>query len=134
MKNKLVLLTALLIIFTLVSCTTAPEEFKIENPGTYQNINSENAKMLQDEDKAFIIDVRTQGEYDSGHVPSANLMPLDTLPECFLTGFPDKDFIYIVYCRSDNRSSQAAKILLSEGYQYMYDMGGIGNWEYNIEK
>jgi rhodanese-related sulfurtransferase len=134
MKKSFFIATVLFIILILSSCSNTPEEFKLDNPGTYQKINSENAKMLQDEGKAYIIDVRTQGEYDSGHVPSAYWIPLDTIPEGFTAGFSNKDDVYIVYCRSGSRSSQAAKILLSEGYQYIYDMGGIGNWEYNIEK
>jgi len=126
------LISVLLIVLFLSSCSTATEEFSLENPETYQKISSANAKKIQDDGRAFIIDVRTQGEFDSGHIPGAYLMPLDTLPDSFLTDFPDKDFVYIIYCRSGNRSSQAARILLSEGYQYIYDMGGIGNWDYEL--
>jgi PBP1b-binding outer membrane lipoprotein LpoB len=73
MKKSFFIVALLFIILILSGCSNAPEEFKLDNPGTYQKINSENAKMLQDEGRAYIIDVRTQGEYDSGHVPSAYL-------------------------------------------------------------
>ena len=46
----------------------------------------------------------------------------------------DPDQIILVYCRSGNRSAQAAKKLADMGYANVYDFGGIMTWTGEIEK
>ena len=40
-----------------------------------------------------------------------------------------KNSVLIVYCRSGNRSSQAANLLEELGYTEVYDLGAMSNWE-----
>ena len=75
----------------------------------------------------MIIDVRTQGEWDSGHLQSAVHLPLDSLPRDIETLAPDKRQRILLYCRSGNRSGQAAKIMLDLGYSDVVNVGGIGD-------
>lgn len=74
----------------------------------------------------LIIDVRNPDEYAEGHLEGAVLIPvfelegrLDELPE-------DKPII--VYCRTGGRSANAATILVENGFDQVYDMGGIMDW------
>jgi phage shock protein E len=46
----------------------------------------------------------------------------------------DKDAPIFVYCRSGNRSTSAASILVNLGYKNVYNLGGINNWPYEIVK
>ncbi|MDU6011763.1 MAG: rhodanese-like domain-containing protein [Slackia sp.] len=103
-------------------------------PG-FRQATAQEAKELMDSEEDFIIvDVRTAGEYDEGHVPGAVLLPLDTLAEKAESALTDKDQLILVYCRSGNRSRQAAETLASLGYTNVVDFGGISSWPYDIEK
>ena len=50
-----------------------------------------------------------------------------------LEQFPNKDEKLYVYCRSGNRSAQAAKLLVNQGYTNVYDFGGVIDWSYGLE-
>lgn len=74
----------------------------------------------------LLIDVRTPSEFDSGHIAGAVNIPLDQL-ENRLAEIPQSQDV-VIYCRSGNRSAQAANILASEGYSSIYDLGGTIQW------
>lgn len=83
-------------------------------------------------EKAALIDVRTQEEYEAGHVPDAELIPFDEIGEKAKNRFK-KDDVIIVYCRSGNRSSTAQAVLENDGYLVL-DIGGIGDYKGELEK
>ncbi|MFN8378001.1 MAG: rhodanese-like domain-containing protein [Anaerolineae bacterium] len=74
-----------------------------------------------------LIDVRTPEEFASGHLPNAVNIPLDELPNRL--GEVATDEPVVLYCRSGNRSGQAAQLLASEGYTQVLDLGGIVAWQ-----
>ena len=92
----------------------------------YRKITAEEAKEMMVE--GMIVDVRTQEEYDSGHIEGAILVPLNTLLLEDFTALPDKEQVILVYCRSGNRSRSASQILVEAGYTGVYDFGGINMW------
>ena len=73
-----------------------------------------------------LIDVRTPDEFASGYIYNAINIAVETL-EDRLDEVPN-DIPIVVYCRSGNRSAVAAEILVSAGYQPVYDLGGIKTW------
>jgi rhodanese-related sulfurtransferase len=76
---------------------------------------------------AFLVDVRTQEEWDEVHIPGTVLIPLDELPDRLSEVPRDKDIV--VVCRSGNRSEEGAAILLKAGYESVVGMeGGIRDW------
>lgn len=76
----------------------------------------------------ILLDVRTSEEWrDDGHIQGATLLPLQELEARAAAELP-KDAEIIVYCRSGNRSEQAATYLASQGYTNIVDMGGINGW------
>ena len=79
-------------------------------------------------DNYVILDVRTKEEFDSGHLDSAVLIPVDDLEARY--GGLAKSKPIIVYCRSGRRSAKAAVILVNKGFSPVYDMtGGIDAWK-----
>lgn len=101
----------------------------------YKKITAEEAKERMDkDDKVVILDVRTEEEYQEGHVPGAIVIPNETISSEPLEELPDMDQEILVYCRSGNRSAQAAKKLAEAGYTQVYDFGGIIDWTYDTEK
>lgn len=73
-----------------------------------------------------VIDVRTPAEYADGHAEQAVLLPLSSIQAGSLPNVA-KDQPIAVYCRSGNRSSQAAQILKDAGYTNITDIGAYGN-------
>lgn len=70
---------------------------------------------------AFLVDVRTPGEFSSGHVKGSVNIPLDSIPNQ-LAKFKNKKNI-IVFCRSGMRSSQAKNILQQNGFTNVVNGG-----------
>jgi sulfur-carrier protein adenylyltransferase/sulfurtransferase len=74
-----------------------------------------------------LVDVRQPGEYEQGHLPGAQLIPLGELPERW--GELDREKAAIVYCAAGVRSRAAAAILERAGFKKVLNMsGGIGAW------
>ncbi|MBK9566803.1 MAG: rhodanese-like domain-containing protein [Saprospiraceae bacterium] len=71
--------------------------------------------------KPFLVDVRTPGEFASGHPKGSVNIPLDKVA-ANLSKFKGKKDI-VVFCRSGNRSSQAKSILESHGVSNVTDAG-----------
>ena len=75
--------------------------------------------------------MRTQEEYDQGHLAGAVCLPVDTMTDGDLTILlPDKQAPLVLYCRTGHRSAEAAQILAELGYTDITDLsGGILAWE-----
>lgn len=79
-----------------------------------------------------ILDVRTAGEYKSGHIQNA-LQANWTDPKEFQdrTQHLDKKIPVYVYCQAGGRSAAAQAYLLEKGYQVINLEGGMSNWKMN---
>jgi rhodanese-related sulfurtransferase len=131
MKIKLffraLLYSALLPCLLLCGCRKAPT--------TYVCITPEQAKELMDTEQNYIIlDVRTQQEYDLGHIPGALLIPNEVIREQAENTLKDKDQLILVYCRSGRRSKEAAQVLADLGYTNVKEFGGIIDWPYQTTR
>ena len=111
------------------AATPAPTAATVE----YKKISAADAKARMDSgDTIVILDVRTQEEYDAGHIAGAILVPNETIADKQPALLPDLDAEILVYCRSGNRSAQAAKKLIAIGYTNVVDFGGIIDWPYDV--
>jgi rhodanese-related sulfurtransferase len=70
---------------------------------------------------AYLVDVRSTGEFSLGHVKGSVNIPLDKIP-AQLAKFKNKKNI-IVFCRSGNRSGQAKSILEQNGFANVINGG-----------
>ncbi len=78
--------------------------------------------------KVFLLDVRTQEEWNQVHVPGAVLIPLTEL-ESRLSELP-RDREIMVMCHSGNRSKQGRDLLLKAGFTRVSSVtGGIAQWQ-----
>lgn len=75
-----------------------------------------------------LVDVRTSGEYASGHVAGAIHVPLDEIGERLgeLEAYRDAE-LYLI-CRSGNRSAQAQRLLEQAGFSTVNVEGGTAAW------
>ena len=78
--------------------------------------------------KEIILDVRTAEEYSEKHIPGAINIPNETIGADDIPELPDKDQLILIYCRSGNRSKQAADKLVKLGYTNIVEFGGINDW------
>ena len=127
--KKLIFL--LLAVMMLTACGQAKEN---DQGAVYVNITAEEAKQIMDTEEGYIIlDVRTQEEYDAGHVPGAILISHEEIAEKAEKVLTDKDQLILVYCRSGRRSKIAAEALAELGYTNIKEFGGILDWPYEVE-
>ena len=83
---------------------------------------------METEDNYIILDVRTKEEYQEKHIPGAVNLPNETIGTADIPELPVKEQLILVYCRSGNRSKQAAKKLAALGYTNIIEIGGINDW------
>ena len=95
----------------------------------YQQISMKEAvSIMETEDNYIILDVRTKEEYQEKHIPGAMNLPNETIGTEDIPELPAKEQLILVYCRSGNRSKQAAKKLAALGYTNIIEIGGINDW------
>ena len=88
---------------------------------------------MDTEEGYIILDVRTQEEYDQGHIPGAIVISYEEIEEKAEEVLTDKDQLILVYCRSGRRSKIAAEALVELGYTNIKEFGGIIDWPYEVE-
>ena len=123
--KRLFSILLVLLLFGLTACgeSQAAEEH------AYTRIDQETAKqMMAADDGHVVVDVRRQDEYDARHIPGAILIPNESIVSDPPEALPDLGQIILIYCRSGNRSKQAAQKLANMGYQNVYEFGGIIDW------
>jgi len=95
-----------------------------------EDLNAEIAKAIERQslENVFIIDVRTDEEWNELHAFGTMHWGLeehikqDEFPEI------EKDAEIYIYCRSGNRSGQAIKIMQAAGYTNLVNLGGLDDW------
>lgn len=101
----------------------------------YTSISMEKAReIFQTEGDYFIVDVRRADEFAEGHIPGAINIANEDIEHSEPEELRDKEQTIYVYCRSGNRSKQAAAKLTAMGYTNIVEFGGIMDWTGDIEK
>ncbi len=113
-----------------IAAKPSAENGEKESVAKYQKISPEAAKKKMDAGGVIVLDVRTQEEYDGGHIENAVLLPNTDIKDKAAEVLPDKNAVILVYCRSGNRSRSASQDLIDMGYTQVYDFGGIIDWPY----
>lgn len=117
----------LLVWIVLTGCAAPAGESGAEN--TYRQVTMEEAAALMEEESGYILlDVRTASEFSEKHIPGAINIPNETISSEDIPELPDKGQLILVYCRSGNRSKQAAEKLVKLGYTNIVEFGGILDW------
>lgn len=127
MKKIIVLLAALTLVFTLSACST-----------DYTNISNEELSDLLDNyyDEYQFVDVRTSAEYYAGYIQGFN-NNLDFYffeDDYSLLDRLDKTIPVVIMCNSGNRSVDASKIFVKEGFVEVYNLtNGIEGWDGEVQ-
>jgi rhodanese-related sulfurtransferase len=135
MKKLFVAFSLVLVMLTFAACAApaAAPAAPTPAPAEYHKISAADAKARMDSgDTIIVLDVRTKEEFDAGHIPGAILLPNETILDTKPDLLPDLNAEILIYCRSGNRSAQAANKLVAMGYNNVYDFGGIIDWPYDV--
>ena len=108
-RRSVFIITAILFtVALLASCADGSHEKDYRDPEELRSLVTEGGEEYH------LVDVRTDSEYSSGHIPTAENIPYDQIAGNLPT--EDRDALIIVYCRSGNRSGIAANILKELGF------------------
>ncbi len=86
---------------------------------------AETAALLEDEPDALVIDVRTPEEVAQGALAETTFIDLQGPDFRERIAELDRDGTYVLYCRTGNRSGQAAEIMSELGFGELYNAGGF---------
>jgi rhodanese-related sulfurtransferase len=121
-KFFIIVFMILTLVSALSGCVTQPPE-----KAQYTDISVQQAKEMIDKGDVFTLDVRTQEEYNAGHIRNSTLIPLQDLSKRLNEVPRDRDIL--VYCKTGGRSTAASEILVNNGFTRIYNMkGGITEW------
>lgn len=122
MKTKI--LFSLFIMLTFAAVTFAQQ--------VQQVTSTEAAKMLASKKKFVVLDVRTPGEFNSGHIKGAINIDINDRDAEQKIKKLDRNANYIVHCRTKNRSQAAVEIMQANGFKNIYKMhDGFAGWSQN---
>jgi rhodanese-related sulfurtransferase len=121
MKRLLLILTALVFVFSLTACDKG-----------YEDIDNETlAVMLESSDEYQFVDVRTSSEFYEERIPgfTYNIDYYKLEDDVSLLEYLDKNIPVVIMCNSGNRSASAAAIFVDEGFITVYNLeNGIQGW------
>lgn len=98
--------------------------------GSSVHLNPMNAiRLINNNDDAFIIDVRESGDFGKGHLKGAINLPLSTMKDKLGGLTQDKNSVVLAYCNSGASSSKACRLLTQAGFTNVHNIaGGINGW------
>jgi rhodanese-related sulfurtransferase len=118
MKKVIAMLTSVLL---LAGCTSGATGVT--------NMNVEDFSKKTAESGVVILDVRTPGEFMTGHIQDAQNIDFESGSFESQIESLNKNGTYAVYCRSGNRSGQAVKVMQDAGFKNIYNLdGGVIDW------
>lgn len=102
-----------------------------EQDGIAQYTTDELKEILESK-SAQVVDVRTEEEYEEGHIPGVPLKSMQTLPEW--VGTLEQSDSYVFVCRSGARSQRVASYLKQMGFEKVANYaGGMMAWNGPVE-
>jgi rhodanese-related sulfurtransferase len=119
MKKSIIYSLLLTVIFYVSGC-------QLDNPEN--SISAKDFILLDKTSESIIVDVRTDSEYQAGHVENAILISLHNRDFINKIRDLDKEKTYYVYCKSGMRSRSAVIKMKKEGFSHVYNIiGGINH-------
>ena len=136
MKNKwtYIILIILIVIGGIIMILNRNKKIS-KNESRIEHVSMDDiVQIMNDNSDYIILDVRTLEEYNEGHIPNAICIPNETIGKDTVNKLPNKEQLILIYCRSGNRSKQAAQKLIKLGYTNLIEFGGIIDWKGEIVK
>jgi rhodanese-related sulfurtransferase len=118
--NTLIIILAIIMLFAIITW--------LNNRGISQ-ITAQDAREAANDSETTIFDVRTQQEFQTGHIKGARLFPVSEINGRIDEIISLKDKRILVYCHSGGRSAAACQVLRKHGFTNIMNLkGGITSW------
>jgi len=111
LKKTVQLLLVVLVLSVSVGCSQGEPE------SAWKMINS----------GALLVDVRSPGEFNQGHLPDAKLIPVGDVESRIAEFGDDKNRPIVVYCKAGVRAAKAINVLKEHGYTNVLNGGGYSD-------
>jgi rhodanese-related sulfurtransferase len=97
-----------------------------------QVTSAEVISILNSDNKVFVLDVRTAGEFNAGHVKDAIHIDINQSDALQKIDKLDHNATYVVHCRTNHRSKIAVDHMVVSGFKHLYHMmDGFNGWSQN---
>ena len=137
---KIRLIAMVLLVLFLIAGATACREATAAPPSgqattptftqTFHDITiSEAQAIIKEEENLVILDVRTEGEFNSSHIPDAIVIPVSELENRLAEVSTSNNAKILVYDSTGLRSTTACRLLTENGFTDVYNLlGGMQQW------
>jgi len=96
----------------------------------FKNVNAQEFEKMRAAKTNVVLDVRTQKEYEAGHIPGAKLIDFNSPYFDKKVSALDKDKTYLVHCAGGGRSAKASAKMTAMNFKNVYNLeGGYRAWE-----
>ena len=124
-SNHIFLFGALFVVLALL----IKAEFEHQT-GKANLVSPVNAIRIMNNENALVLDVRTEAEYNKGHIKSARNIPLAKLQSRLAELDKHKDQPVLAYCNSGAMSGKACRLLQKSGFSKVHNIGGgVHGWQ-----
>jgi rhodanese-related sulfurtransferase len=89
-------------------------------------------ELMLNDDRTILIDVRANDEYNIGHIAGSICIPLKNISNNPFSVCENKDTPIILYCQKGYKSFLGAQALIDAGYNRIYTIPDIDQYEYNL--
>ena len=128
MQKKLTAFVIILLV-TLWGCNLLSPD--AESDQQFTTVSPKEASALIEKHKGdsdfVILDIRTPGEYQSGHIENSIMIDFHSRTFALDVGRLDKGKTYLVHCRSGNRSTRSMKLFKKLEFQKIYHLSSVIN-------
>jgi rhodanese-related sulfurtransferase len=123
------------LLLAFLAFTMVRKRFFMFNNKNVKNVSADEAFKLINENKNLVVlDVRTKGEFESGHIPKAKNIPVQQLAARINELTKYKDIPILVHCASGGRSPSAVKALINSEFTQVYHLNrGLTSWKHQLK-
>lgn len=116
------------VVLSALACSEPPPPAPVVSLGASMRA-AELSDRIQSGDAPLILDVRTQAEFEGGHIPGAIHIPHDQIAERLAELPDDRSIEIVVHCQTGKRADLAETVLVEAGYENVRDLDGHwANW------
>lgn len=134
MENRVRFISLLALLLVLISSGCLGQN-SVSNTNNEKQLSpdkisqNELSNLIQEGGDILLIDVRTEGEYDQGHLPGAIVIPYDEFDTRYKDILEFKDKPIVLYCHVGGMGDYAGGVLLKNGFTNVKNLdGGINGW------
>lgn len=110
---------------------TSDTSVTAQKQASVQQLAQKDLDTILQQDSVILIDVRTPGEVNQGYIPGADsFMDYNSGEFSAKVDGLDKNYTYVMYCRSGGRSGKASSEMIKKGFTRVYNLqGGVMNYK-----